>query len=387
MAQKIKSVKQKLQSGIYSNPIPFGANGENVDMANGYTLEATLGTVDVANKGDIQSQLNKHTQDIATNKANIESNDADIVGLQSRCFTIETSVNANDTAIKANANAIANNTANIVSNDNDILALQNRASTNEANISKNTTAITNINITNTEIESRVAANEKSIKNHTTDITTLNTKIDEGIAELAKDIEDIGAANEGSNANIVTRLSKVETDVAGHTTSITKNTTDITELKPKVEKNINDIQDRLLESSASSFIKNVSYDQSTFVITFTAYNDEVTTVSLPLENIIKEGHFDSETDDLVLVLSTGKEIRIPASSLVTEYQGVTGTQIITSVNDNKITATLREDSIDESFLTRAFRQRLDSIEGASYTKAEIDEQMSSITEFQEVQSWE
>lgn len=387
MAQKIKSVKQKLQSGIYSNPIPFGANGENVDMANGYNLEATLGTVDVANKGNIQAQLNKHTQDIAANKANIESNDADIIGLQSRCFTIETSVGANDTAIKANANAIANNTANIVSNDNDILALQNRATTSEANISKNTTSITNMTSDITELDSRMTASEKNIKNHSTDISTVNDKIDTQIAKLTKDIEDIGSANAGSNADIVARLSKVETSVAGHTTSINDNTEDITELKPKVEKNINDIQDRLLESSASSFIKSVAYDQDTFVITFTAYNDDVTTVSLPLENIIKEGHFDSETEDLVLVLSTGKEIRIPANSLITEYTGASSNQITTTINNsNGIVATLREGTIDESFLTRAFQQRLETIESASYTKAEIDEQMSSITKFQEVQSW-
>lgn len=386
MAQTIKSVKQKLQSGVYSNPIPFGANGENVDMANGYTLEATLGTVDVANKGNIQAQLNKHTQDIAANKANIEGNDADITGLQSRCFTIETSVNANDTAIKANANAIANNAANIVSNDNDILALQNRATTNEANISKNTTAITNINTNITELDSRVTANAASIKNHTNDITDLNDKIDTNIQKLTKDIEAIGAANQGSNADIVTRLGKVETDVTNHTTSINQNTTDIADLKPKVEKNINDIQDRLLESEASSFVKDVSYDTKTYTITFTKYNDSVQTVSLPLENLIERGYFDTNTEEIVLVLSTGEEVRIPAASLVDDYQGVNTAQITTDIKDNKVTVTLKEETIDESFLTKTLQNRLDDMESISYTKSEIDEQMSLITKFQEVQSW-
>lgn len=58
MAQKIKSMKQKLANGTYSDPIPFGANGENIDMKNGYNLETTLGTVEVASKGTIQAQLN-----------------------------------------------------------------------------------------------------------------------------------------------------------------------------------------------------------------------------------------------------------------------------------------------------------------------------------------
>lgn len=58
MAQRVKTMKQKLANGTYSDPIPLGANGENIDLKNGYNLEATLGTVEVEAKGTVQAQLN-----------------------------------------------------------------------------------------------------------------------------------------------------------------------------------------------------------------------------------------------------------------------------------------------------------------------------------------
>lgn len=58
MAQKIKSMKQKLSNGTYSNAIPFGADAVNVDLENGYDLETALGSIEVETKGSVQNQLN-----------------------------------------------------------------------------------------------------------------------------------------------------------------------------------------------------------------------------------------------------------------------------------------------------------------------------------------
>lgn len=385
MAQKIKSVKQKLQSGIYSNPIPFGANGINIDMANGYNLEATLGEIDVANKGNVQVQLNKHTQDIASNKASIESNDADIVGLQSRCFTIETGVSANDTAIKTNANAIANNAANIASNDADILSLQNKVSKNEADISKNTTAISNITTDITEMNNKITTNTQTITSQETSIVELDTKITTEVKKLNDSIEAIGKANSGSNADIILRLGQAETDIINHTTTINQHTADIEDLKPKVEKNIEDIQDRVTKEEAGSFVKQIDYTASTYTFVFTKYDGSTQTIELPLENIIKEGHFDEEKEEIVLVLSTGAEVRIPAASLVDDYTGKENTQIKVSVSNNTIEATLKEKSLDESYLSTDLQDKINRIED-TYSKMEVDTLFSSITKFEEVSSW-
>lgn len=62
MAKKIKSLKEKLASGSYGNPIPFGADGKNIDLENGHDLEATLGNIDVDNKGTVQEQLDKNSE-------------------------------------------------------------------------------------------------------------------------------------------------------------------------------------------------------------------------------------------------------------------------------------------------------------------------------------
>lgn len=59
MAKVIKSVKEKLPSGNYGNPIPFGADASNIDLENGYSVEATLGNIDVDNKGTVQGQIDK----------------------------------------------------------------------------------------------------------------------------------------------------------------------------------------------------------------------------------------------------------------------------------------------------------------------------------------
>lgn len=386
MAQTIKSVKQKLKSGVYSNPIPFGANGVNIDMANGYDLEATLGTVDVANKGNVQAQLNKHTQDIATNKANIEGNDRDIIGLQSRASTIEASVAANNAAIKANTTRIENNTANITSNDNDILALQNRATVNEANISKNTTAISQNTTDITELQKDILANKTSIQTHTADITSLNTTVTTEIQRLEKNIHDIDAAYGGDVSEIVTRVDALESNDKAQNTTIGSHTTDITKLKNDVENNTSDIADRVTKKEAYSFISDVGYNAVTYTLTFSKYDGTSKTIELPLENIIDRGYFDETTEELVLVLGTGEEIRIPANSLITDYEGEDNLQIKVDVSStNKISATLKEKSLDESFFSEALQQRLDNMEDV-YSKTEIDNKISAKTEFQEVQSW-
>lgn len=37
--EKIKSIKQKISASSFSDPIPFGADGVNIDMASGLNLE------------------------------------------------------------------------------------------------------------------------------------------------------------------------------------------------------------------------------------------------------------------------------------------------------------------------------------------------------------
>lgn len=53
---KLTAIKIK-QNNVYSDPIPLAPLAENVEYNDTYNLKEVLGTIDVANKGDIQHQL------------------------------------------------------------------------------------------------------------------------------------------------------------------------------------------------------------------------------------------------------------------------------------------------------------------------------------------
>lgn len=62
MSDRIKKIKIKQSDGTFSDYIPIGANAKDVDMANGYSLENTIGTIDVDKEGSIKTQLSKTTK-------------------------------------------------------------------------------------------------------------------------------------------------------------------------------------------------------------------------------------------------------------------------------------------------------------------------------------
>ena len=404
MAQTIRSAKQKLASGVYSNPIPFGAEAVNVDLANGYNLEDTLGNIDVANKGAVQAQLDKHTQDIATNKANIESNDVDIINLQSRASVNEANIASNKAAIEVNedniqknAENIAMNTANIVSNDEDILSLQGRVTQNENDIAENLQAIESNDADILSLQNRVSTNETNIAKNTTDISNLDTRVTQEVETINKNIESIEGAFNGDLSGLTLRVATNETNIATNTENIASNNTDIEALKSKdielqtaiesndtdianinttLEQHTKDIADRVTKAEAAPFIKGIDYNGSTYTFTFTKYDGSTQTIELPFENLIERGYFDTETEEIVLVLSTGEEVKIPAASLVDDYTGKENEQIKVNVANNEIEAVLKTGSVAETHLDAALQERLNTIEDNIATRSE----------FVEVESW-
>lgn len=58
MADLIKKIKIKKQDGTFSDYIPIGADAENVNMQNNYSVEENIGDIDFNNKGSIAEQLN-----------------------------------------------------------------------------------------------------------------------------------------------------------------------------------------------------------------------------------------------------------------------------------------------------------------------------------------
>lgn len=382
MAQRVKSVKQKLANGTYSDSIPLGVDGIYVDLANGNNLETTLGNVSVANKGSIQDQLDSQNAAIAGNKLSIESNDADIVDL---------------------SNKIALNKASIESNDADILSLQNKVATNEENISNLDAKIDlevetiNNNITSIEgafngdlsaLVERVGNAEKDIIANETNITKNTQAIVDNKAatdiELAKklnsselvktfDSEKEYTENQVYTVNAIHELAETLTTNITNTQNTLQNDINTRATKTELETGI---ADKITKAEAAPFVKGIEYNGSTYTFTFTKYDNSTQTVELPLENLIERGYYDAETEEIVLVLSSGEDVRIPAASLVDDYTGKENTQIKVNVANNEIEAVLKTGSVTEEHLDAALQTRLDTIE----------DNMATRSEFVEVESW-
>lgn len=93
----------------------------------------------------------------------------------------------------------------------------------------------------------------------------------------------------------------------------------------------------------SAFKNVSYNPTNGVLSFTKLNDETLNVDLPLELIIQSGYYNTETQELVLVLASGGEIKIPVAELVNIYHGDDET-ISLIEKDNKLIFTVKDSGI-------------------------------------------
>lgn len=74
--------------------------------------------------------------------------------------------------------------------------------------------------------------------------------------------------------------------------------------------------RLLHLERDAFT-NITYDQKTGILAFTTTDGSVLSVDLPLELIVSGGKYDDASQNLVLTLSNGDEIRIPLKHVTQE----------------------------------------------------------------------
>lgn len=121
----------------------------------------------------------------------------------------------------------------------------------------------------------------------------------------------------------------------------KNTSvDITDINVKIDKHI----------------KGVYYNPDNAIFTFTFEDGTTEEIDTPLENTVTDGRYDESTDELVLILVSGQEIRIPAANLNKLYSGGKTSTINTKVNsEGKITADLNLGSIGNSYLSTELLQ--------------------------------
>jgi len=104
-----------------------------------------------------------------------------------------------------------------------------------------------------------------------------------------------------------------------------------------------------DTRSADLFKNVTFEGSTGILTFTQYDDSTIEVNLPTELIVTSGSYDPVTKDLTLVLASGDEIVIPLDDIL---EGVATETWVTEQLANYYTKTaadaLFDDKLDKDF---------------------------------------
>ena len=154
---------------------------------------------------------------------------------------------------------------------------------------------------------------------------------------------------------------------------------IQDLQPTLNSNLQTSKDYTDNQIARDF-KDISYDNATATFVFTRHDNTTFIVDLPIEQTVKNGYYDNLTEELVLVLVSNQEIRIPATGLIDDYSGQTSATIQVSISaDNKITCNIVSGSISKTLLTTELQTELNN----KATKEYVDNLFNSIIDGDEV----
>lgn len=149
---------------------------------------------------------------------------------------------------------------------------------------------------------------------------------------------------------------------------------IQDLQPTLSTNLQTAKDYTDNQIARDF-KNISYDNNTATFVFTRHDNTTYTVDLPLEQTVKNGYYDNLTEELVLVLVSNQEIRIPATGLIDDYSGQTSATIQVSISaDNKITCNIVSGSISKTLLTSELQTEINN----KANRSELPSKTSQLT---------
>ena len=122
---------------------------------------------------------------------------------------------------------------------------------------------------------------------------------------------------------------------------------------EIEDVIGEVTTRAKENLEYEFrenLKDISYDNTTGILTFTRYDGTTAVVDLPLELIVSSGTYNDTTKEIELTLANGQLIKIPLSDLIDDFY--TKSEIDTKVNtiNGELTNLKTEDSKLQETLT-------------------------------------
>lgn len=132
----------------------------------------------------------------------------------------------------------------------------------------------------------------------------------------------------------------------------------------VKSDLNTVQNKV-NTIASSYIKSVSYVESTGLFTFTLQDGTTKSIDLAIEKVVANFVYDSNTNNLVLTLADGTKQTVPLTGLVDDFDGVDGQTIkVTVSSDNKISAEVKGKVIGEEHLTDELLNKINEGAGSS-----------------------
>lgn len=116
----------------------------------------------------------------------------------------------------------------------------------------------------------------------------------------------------------------------------------------------------LDAKLNRHIKDVVYDAGHAKFTFVFEDGREIVVDTPLENTVTDGRYDNETLELVLVLVSGQEIRIPVAGMTKVYTGKDTATATTTINDaGEVSVALKTGGVDAVHLSGALLTAINS----------------------------
>lgn len=190
------------------------------------------------------------------------------------------------------------------------------------------------------------------------IDTANQKLAE-FEEAQNKTNELVETLEQGIVKMEENLGKIEQGLNDINDAVDKANDAVENIQTSLDDNLKQSKDYTNNAISRDF-KDISYDKDTAVFTFTRHDNTTFVVDLPIEQTVKDGRYDSETKELVLVLVSGQEIRIPATSLIDVYTGSDSAtiQLVVDANNN-ITANIKAGTISKTLLTTELQEEIDN----------------------------
>ena len=115
------------------------------------------------------------------------------------------------------------------------------------------------------------------------------------------------------------------------------------------------------------LKNVSFNSTTFVITFTYLDDTTYTIDLPTESLIRDIDYDSDTHELTITLVSGATTTIDLSDLIDVYTPADTDTVSMDITSGVISAEVK---ISED-MTNAITAKADGIHASKPSVIDSD----------------